>query len=227
MNGISVVIPAYNEEDRLGDTLSKIKLYLDKNHDRYEIIVVDDGSLDCTVDVANDHDAILIKNDSNKGKGYSLRQGLSAARYDLILFSDADLSTPIDELKKLIRYIKKHDIVIGSRNMSGSDIQIRQPFIRSTLGKIFPFFVNLIVIDRIKDTQCGFKLLKKNVVDRLIPHMKTDGFTFDVELLYLAKKEGFKIKEVPVRWLNDKKSKVSVIADPVKMFMSLFRIRFS
>jgi dolichyl-phosphate beta-glucosyltransferase len=144
----------------------------------------------------------------------------------LVLISDADLSTPIDEIEKLLPLISKEcDIAIGSRGLPSSDIQVRQPWYREGMGKIFNTFVRLFVIGGIQDTQCGFKLFKGDVARRLFTASIITGFSFDVEILFLARKKGYTIKEIPVRWLNSPNSRVRLMRDPVFMLFDLIRIR--
>jgi len=225
---ISIIIPAYNEERRIVDTLNKIKAFLDGKD--YEIVVVNDGSKDRTVEVVEElHDdhIRIINNPGNKGKGYAVRNGMLHAKGDLLLFSDADLSTPIEELEKLLPFVKEgYGIVIGSRAMKESDIKVHQPFYRELMGKFFNKIVGLVAVKGIKDTQCGFKLFTREAADKIFKLQKLDGFSFDVELLYLAKKLGFKIKEVPIVWINDEDTRVSTIKDSAKMFFDLFKIRW-
>lgn len=224
---ISIVIPAYNEENRLGRTLEKIHSYCRKKRSDYEVIVVDDGSKDRTVKIAQKFkNTKVLKNKGNKGKGYSVRHGVMNASKDLILFSDADLSTPIEMLDRLLPYADKYDIVIGSRKAKGSDIKVKQPFYRSFAGKLFPLIVNLFLVRDIKDTQCGFKLFKNKVAKKLFSMQRITRFSFDAEILYIAKKKKYSIKEVPVIWENDPNSKVNIIKDSFRMFKDLLRIRF-
>lgn len=224
---ISVVIPAYNEEKRIEPALKKIIKYIKKKFRRYEIIVVDDCSTDNTSKIASKYKEIrVLKNKSNQGKGYSVKRGVLASKYPLILFSDSDLAAPIEELQKLIQY-KEYDVVFGSRNLKESDVQTKQPLYRQIMGKMFPLLVNLIVLRNTKDTQCGFKLFKKKAAEKIFPLQTINGFAFDVEILYIAKKLGFKIKEVPVVWIDQEGSKVNPVKDGIKMLKSLLQIRIN
>lgn len=229
---LSIIVPAYNEEGRIGATLEKITEFLKTKDYIFEVLVVDDGSSDRTAEIALKselHSAgrlRLIKNESNKGKGYSVKKGIISSLGDYILFSDADLSTPIEEVDKLYGFIgKDYDIVIGSRALAGSDVRVRQPWYRETMGKTFNFLVKLILMKGINDTQCGFKLFKSSVAKEIVSRMKTDGFSFDVEMLYLAMRNNCKIKEVPVTWLNSPKSKVNPVIDSTRMLFDLIRIK--
>jgi dolichyl-phosphate beta-glucosyltransferase len=226
---LSLIIPVYNEEKRIGKTLIKVFDFFEKNNIEHEIILVDDCSGDNTLEIISKYkDRItVLKNDKNMGKGYSVRKGMLYAKGDLLLFSDADLSTPIEELDKFLKYIDEFDVLIASRNMKESDIKIKQPFFRSALGKIFPFFVNLLLVKGIKDTQCGFKLFKKECAKKIFSKQRIDRWSFDVEILFIANKYGYKIKEIPVIWENDILSKVNSIFDPPKMLFELLRIKFN
>jgi len=227
---ISIVIPAYNEEKRIGLSLIQITKYMDENKYNYEIIIVDDNSTDNTLKIIKNFksDKIkIIKNIVNRGKGYSVKKGILNSKHPFVLFSDADLATPIEELKKFMELIAKYDIVIASRNLKGSYIKVKQPFYRKFLGKSFPLLVNLIVLNKFEDTQCGFKLFKTNVAKKIVSLQTFDGFSFDVEILFIALKLGFKIKEEPVTWINKDGSKVKLIGDTFKMFFDLFKIRFN
>ena len=228
---LSVIIPAYNEEKRLLSTLSKICAYLSTKDFPYEIIVVDDGSTDTTLQMvknfasSNRHIVILI-NEQNSGKGYSVRKGMLSARGEYAFFTDADLSTPIEEIEKCLPYlINGYDVVIGSRSMPGSDILVHQPWYREKMGKIFNFMVNMVLLKGIIDTQCGFKGFKREAVKTVFNRCKIDGFSFDVEALYLSRKYNFKIKEIPIRWENSPLSKVSPIKHSLQMFKDLIGIK--
>ncbi|PIU68690.1 MAG: glycosyl transferase [Armatimonadetes bacterium CG07_land_8_20_14_0_80_40_9] len=228
---LSIVIPAYNEEKRIGDSLRKIKEYLNKESYSYEIIVVDDGSKDETVKKVEDitkewEDIYVLKNEKNQGKGYSVRRGILSAKGEYILFSDADLSTPIEEVERLINFLKEgYDLAIGSRALKDSKIRIHQPYYRELMGRFFNFFVQVLLFKGIKDTQCGFKVFRREVAKELFSQQKIDGFSFDVEILYLAHKFNYKIKEVPVVWLNSKVSRVNPLKHSLQMFKELLRIR--
>ena len=240
---ISVVIPAYNEEARIGESLTRIKEYLDNNltkSDKYEIIVVDDGSTDKTVDVVNRlskpknkskadiHNIRILRNEINSGKGFSVKKGIENSKYDLVLFTDADLATPIKELGKMIKEIENgYDIAIASRNLPGSDIAVIQPRYRQIMGKTFPLIAHALLIPNIKDSQCGFKLFKTEAAKQIVKLQRINGYSFDVELLYIAQKLGFRIKEVPVKWIDKKGSKVDPLRDGFKMFIDLLKIRFN
>ncbi len=229
---ISIVIAAYNEEQRIGKSLLKIKSYLDGQNLDYEIIVVDDGSTDNTKQVVTDckpeiGNLKIISYQINKGKGFALRQGVIASKGRKVLLSDADLSTPIEELDKLLPLIsnKEHDIIIGSRALKASTIIVSQPWWRQGMGKIFNRFVKLLVLDGISDTQCGFKLFSGDVARSLFKDACIDRFAFDVEILALAKKRGYIVLEEPVKWINSPDSKVHPVFDSLKMLLDLIKIR--
>jgi dolichyl-phosphate beta-glucosyltransferase len=227
---ISVVIPAYNEEKRIGKTLRRVISYLNKRKDDYEIIVVDDCSKDRTVEVVKflkNKRLRVLKNRCNLGKGGSVKHGMLSAKKKYVLFSDADLSTPIEEIEKFEKLKDKYDILIGSRALKESDIKIKQPFYRILMGKTFNLIVNILVVWGVKDTQCGFKWFRKDVVKKIFPKQTFNGFSFDVELLFIAKKYGYSIKEIPVTWLNSPDSKVSAVKDSIKMFLDLVKIRIN
>lgn len=232
IKSISVVIPAFNEEDRIGATIQKIYDYLKEKSETFEIIVVDDGSSDNTVDVVrNASERIknikVLSNGSNKGKGFSVRNGILNSTCSLVLISDADLSTPIEEIEKFFPWIDSgYDIVIGSRGLEESEILKKQPWYRQSMGKTFNEMVKILVLNDFDDTQCGFKIFKSDAAKRVFSLSKIDGFAFDVEILFIAKKMGFRTKEVPVRWINSPQSRVKIMRDPLKMFLDLFRIRF-
>lgn len=227
---ISVVIPAYNEEKRIEPTLKKVINYLENNFDKYEIIVVDDCSTDNTNKIVSKYkknNIKILRNKKNKGKGYSVKRGIQNAKYPLVLFSDSDLATPIEELGEFMNHIKEYDIIIASRNMKESYIKVKQPLYRQFMGKTFPLLVNLIALRGFKDTQCGFKLFKTDIAKKIVSLQTLKGFSFDVEILFIAKKLGYKIKEVPVVWIDKEDSKVSPIKDSIKMLVDLFKIRYN
>ena len=229
---ISVVIPAYNEERRLGATLDRILDYVNQERHDAEIVVVDDGSRDRTAAVAEgyaDRGVQLLRNPGNRGKGYSVRHGMLEASRDLVLFSDADLSTPIEELAKLAEPVLagRADGAIGSRAVAGSCVEVSQPIYRVAMGKVFNGFVRLIALGGIADTQCGFKLFRRETAHAIFRRQTFERFSFDVEILFIARKLGYRIAEVPVRWLNSPDTKVSAIKDSMQMFSDLFKIRWN
>ena len=237
---LSIIIPAYNEEKRIKNSLTKLINFIESNNKlNFEIIIIDDGSrdntnsiikdffLNCHSNCLNYFNFVLIENLINRGKGYSVRRGLEKASGNYILFTDADLSTPLEESLKMIDILKNgYDIVIGSRALKKSLIVKRQNIIREYMGKFFNFIVRKITKLNFFDTQCGFKMFTKKAVKLLLPYLKIDDFSFDVEILYVANKLNLKIKELPVIWANSPNSKVNIIKDPIKMFLSLFKIRF-
>jgi len=230
LTSISLVIPAYNEAKRLPDYLPDVADYLNNRFDDYEVIVVDDGSSDDTVTVARSYSSIfksltVLKNPGNKGKGFSVRRGVEAAKFDYVLMSDADFSTPVNDFERLEQFAGADRLVIGSRAIKGADITRHQPFYREYMGKIFNLIVQALVVPGIKDTQCGFKLMGPLVKERVIPLMKVDGFAFDVEMILLAKKSGLDVREVGVSWRNDERTSVNPVMDSLKMLTEIIRIR--
>ncbi|MGE5479019.1 MAG: dolichyl-phosphate beta-glucosyltransferase [Chloroflexota bacterium] len=225
---LSIVIPAYNEEKRLGKTLAKVTEFASAQSYSTEIIVVDDGSSDGTLSVAAEYgDSVrALPLGRNCGKGAAVRAGMLAAVGEVRLFSDADLSTPIFEARKMLECIAAgSDICIGSRALQSEMIKVRQPFYREFMGKTFNKIVQMLVIKGIKDTQCGFKMMTARAAEEVFSRAKIDGFGFDVEALFLAQKLGFKVKELPVEWYNDDASKVNPIVDSAKMFGEILRVR--
>jgi dolichyl-phosphate beta-glucosyltransferase len=227
---LSVVIPAFNEEDRIASTLETIAVFMDALRDDYEILVVDDGSRDATVRVVEGaaerwRQIQLLRLPENRGKGAAVRAGVLASRGDEVLFSDADLSTPIGELAKLRAALAQgHDIAIGSRALAESDVQVRQHPLREAMGRTFNRFVKLLVMDGIRDTQCGFKLFRGDVARELFAASQVDGFAFDVEILLLARPR-YKVAEVPVVWRHVEQSKVSPGRDAARMLWDLFKLK--
>lgn len=225
---LSIVIPAYNEADRIETSLQKAVDYLGQKDYEYEIIVADDGSTDDTVAIANNFDnkvkAYALP--KNTGKGAAVRLGMLKATGEIRIFTDADFSTPIYEIEKIIYSLKNNfDIVIGSRALDYDMVKEHQPFYREFMGKTFNKFVQLMVIKGIKDTQCGFKGFSAAAAEDIFSKTKIDGFSFDVEVLYLAKKAGYRIDEVPVEWYNDDRSKVNPITDSISMLLEIMKIK--
>lgn len=224
---LSIVIPAYNEESRIGKTLETIRNFMGENSISHEIIVVDDGSKDNTEQVVADYNNVtFLKMPLNMGKGAAVRQGMIKAIGEIVLFSDADLSTPIHEVKKLIKSIESgFDVAIGSRAVDYSSIKVRQPFYREFMGRTFNKLVQLFAIKGIKDTQCGFKAFTKESAHKVFNLAKINGFGFDVEILYLTQKLGYKIDEVSVEWYNDERSTVNPIKDSIRMFKDIISVK--
>ena len=228
---LSIVIPAFNEAERLGASLEKIIQFLKARGEPSEIIVVDDGSTDGTGKVARSldyPDLEVLENRTNRGKGFSVRKGCLEARGQWVLFTDADLSTPIEELETLIRARGEGtDVVIGSRAIDRSKILVHQSRRRELGGIVFNRFVRIMLRLPIADTQCGFKLFHKDRCAPIFELQKIHGFGFDPEILYLARKRGLVIQEVPVVWRNDPASKVRFVQDALTMFVNLVQIRWN
>jgi len=226
------VIPAYNEETRLPDTIRRVEDYLSEQDYTWELLVIDDGSKDRTVAVAEETmtspNSRVQRNPRNMGKGATVRNGMLAARGDYRLFSDADLSTPIEEVEKLLRAVreKRCEVAIGSRALKESQLEKRQPLYRELMGRTFNLIVQVVALGGIKDTQCGFKLFSREAAEYVFHEQQLEGFSFDVEILVLARSRGYRIAEVPVRWIDSPASRVSPIKDAVKMFSDVFKIRW-
>lgn len=222
---LSVVIPAYNEGQRLPPTLERIQRHLASRPGGHEIIVVDDGSTDATAEVATRAGAIVLRNEGNRGKGYSVRRGMLHAQGDRRLMTDADLSTPIEELERLMACLDEgHDVVIASRAMAGSRIEIHQPWYRENLGRAFNVLVRILVLPGLHDTQCGFKLFTAAAARDAFSASRLNGFSFDVEALVAARRRGYRIAEIPVTWRNDEASRVGMVRGGMA-FLDLVRIR--
>ncbi|HET8645128.1 MAG TPA: dolichyl-phosphate beta-glucosyltransferase [Vicinamibacteria bacterium] len=209
---LSVVIPAYNEAERLPRTLERVRAFLDARGGAYEILVVDDGSADDTVArarAAGGEHLTVLGNGVNRGKGYSVRRGMLAARGARRLMTDADLSTPIEELEALwARMDEGFDVVIASRALALSRIEIHQGAFRENMGRVFNGLVRLLVLPGLRDTQCGFKLFTAAAAGAAFAQARLDGFAFDVEALFIARRLGFRVAELPVVWRNDAASRV-------------------
>jgi glycosyltransferase involved in cell wall biosynthesis len=225
---LSVVIPAYNEAQRLPPTLERVRAYLDGRGRPYEILVVDDGSSDDTVAralAAGGEQVKVLRNGANRGKGYSVRQGMLAARGARRLMTDADLSTPIEELERLdARMDEGFDVVIASRALPLSRIEVHQGAFRENMGRAFNLLVRLLVLPGLRDTQCGFKLFSAAAAQAAFSPARLDGFAFDVEALFIARRRGFRVAELPVTWRNDAATRVGWWKGFVA-FADLVRIR--
>lgn len=225
----SIIIPAYNEENAIRKAALAVLDYFKKLGGEFEILIVDDGSADKTAVIVedlgkNNPEIRLLKNGANSGKGYSVRRGALAAAGDYILFLDADLSTPVEEFTKLQKYINGYDIIIGSRAIFGAEVIKAQPWLKVLCGRVGSFCIRLILGLDIKDTQCGFKLFSRRS-RKIFSLQKINRWGFDAELLFLARKNGLGIKEVPIRWINDETSSVKPI-DYVKSFFDILKIRW-
>lgn len=222
---LSVVIPAFNEAQRLPPTLDRIQRHLAGRPGGSEILVVDDGSADATAEVAARAGAAVLRNEGNRGKGYSVRRGMLHARGARRLMTDADLSTPIEELERLMACMDEgYDVVIASRAMAGSRVEVRQPWYRENLGRAFNLVVRALVLPGLQDTQCGFKLFTAAAARDAFAASRLDGFSFDVEALVAARRRGYRIAELPVTWRNDEATRVGMVRGGLA-FLDLLRIR--
>ncbi len=232
MPQLSVVIPAFNEEARIGPTLAAVTDWLDTKREDYELLVVDDGSRDATPEIVNAANALnprvkLVQLPHNRGKGAAVKAGVLASTGGEVLFSDADLATPIEELDKLRARLREgFDVAIGSRAVPGADIRTRQHPLREAMGRTFNVLVRALVLGGIRDTQCGFKLFKGDVGRALFRDARVDGFAFDVEILLLARGR-YRVAEVPVVWRHVAESKVSPGLDAARMFIDIVRLKLS
>ncbi|PIQ95628.1 MAG: glycosyl transferase [Nitrospinae bacterium CG11_big_fil_rev_8_21_14_0_20_56_8] len=229
---LSVVIPAYNEEHRLQRTLPLLKDYLNRQDYSWEVVVVDDGSVDRTGEISgrffNPGQVRVVRNERNRGKGFSVRRGVLEARGKFVLISDADFSSPIEEIEKLFLPLREGwDIAIGSRSLPNSNVVVHQAWYREGMGRCFNRMVQMLVLDGFIDTQCGFKCFFREKAAPIFSVMRVDGFSFDVEFLYLAKKRGLQVREVPVEWRHVEASRVRIWVDPINMFLDLLRIRWN
>ncbi len=226
-----MVVPAFNEEARLPRTLARLVEYYDAQSYPYDVIVVSDGSKDGTVKVVQDFSqvhptVVLLEYAPNHGKGYAVRTGILAAKGNLILFCDADLATPQEETEKLLPHIQSGaDIAIGSRPLRESKLEVRQPLYREFAGRSFNRAVQLLAVKGIDDTQCGFKLFKRDVAQDIFSRTKVDGYGFDFESLMIARDLGYRIDEVPIRWAHQEGSKVNLLRDGIRMLSELVKLR--
>ncbi len=225
---LSLVIPAYNEAQRIGPTLELVRGYLARQDYAYEIIVVDDGSRDGTAGVVGSFDGVkLVCLERNRGKGAAVQRGmLKEASGAYRFYYDADASTPIEELDACWpRFAAGADIVIGSRALAASRIERRQAWYREHMGRVFNLFLRGLGLTRFRDTQCGFKGYTARAAEACFSRQTLDGFSFDAELLYIAAMHGLRVDEVPIRWLNSPKSRVNPLTDSTRMFLDLLRVR--
>jgi dolichyl-phosphate beta-glucosyltransferase len=236
---LSLIIPAYNESDRIGPSVEKAYSYLGNTDFDSEIIIVDDGSSDNTIQAVKEVFARkpetltrvatrLILLGKNSGKGAAVRRGMLEARGSVRIFTDADFSTPVQEVAKIIPLIAsgEYDVVIGSRAAERRTlVKKHQPWYREAMGRFYNILVQLFVFRGIRDTQCGFKGFSGDAATLLFSKLRVQGFSFDVEILYLARRYGYRIREIAVEWYNDERSTVGALTDSAKMFWELLRIR--
>jgi dolichyl-phosphate beta-glucosyltransferase len=234
LQSISVIVPAYNEEKRLPSTLARVIEYLDgKNFSFTEILVVDDGSGDGTVPAISEfavrHTSVrLLRNPGNRGKGYSVRHGMLEAKGEWALFTDADLSSPIEEMEKLIEAARRKSaqVAIGSRALDRSLVGVHQPWLREYAGRFFNLVMRAVTGLDFHDTQCGFKLFQTEAARRIFSLQRLERFGFDAEILFIAERLGYRAVEVPVRWNDVAGSKVGTLQG-LNGFVDLLRIRFN
>ena len=226
---LSIVIPAYDEARRLGPSLRRVLDYVARREAAAEVLVVDDGSRDTTADVARGFAAEgvrLLAHGGNRGKGAAVRTGIAASRGRRVLITDADLSTPIEDLELLEPHLAEAEVILGSRGLAASRISERQPFYREWMGKTFNLLVRSAGVRGIRDTQCGFKLLDGEAARRLAAELTVERFAYDVELVFLARRHGYRVTEVGVHWADSPASRVHPVYDSLSMLRDLARIRW-
>lgn len=224
---LSFIIPAYNEETRIAHSLPKAVSYFAEQPYTTELIVVDDGSRDRTVEVARSFEGVtVLQQPQNRGKGAAVRRGMLESTGSFRIFSDADFSTPVHETAKVLQRLQQGaDVCIGSRALDETYIKVHQPWYRERMGKLFNFFVQALLFKGITDTQCGFKGLTARAAETIFRRIKIDGFGFDVEMLYLARTLNLNIDQVPVEWYNDDRTTVNPLTDASRMFFELLSIK--
>lgn len=237
-HSITIVIPAFNEAKRITSTLSNIDKYITERFEgnNCKVIVVDDGSTDETKEVVVNWINSCCKNKGsfiihayfpNVGKGYAIKEGFLRSYAELVIYSDADGASPIQELDRLIPFIEEgFDVVCGSRILKGTGVRVKMGFKRRIVGLIFHLILRFLGLANLMDTQCGFKLFKKDVADKIVHYQKCFNYSFDVEYLFLSKLLGYRVKEVAVNWEHIHGSRVSILRDSVKMLLEVLKIRF-
>jgi dolichyl-phosphate beta-glucosyltransferase len=229
----SIIIPAYNESARITTSLDKLLAHIAQERWSAEVLVVNDGSRDNTADIVRRYAGLnpnvrLVENPGNRGKGYSVRHGMLSATGDVFLFTDADLSAPIREASKLFAAIASGaEVAIASRWLQRELQTEKQPLYRRVFGRMFNFLLRVVLGLGYKDTQCGFKAFTRNAAMEIFPRQQIEGWGFDPELLFLAKKFNLRVQEVPVEWAHDAGSKINPLVDGLKMFMEILRIRWT
>ena len=229
---LSVIVPSFNEEARLPHSLDLIAAYVNAANRSTEVLVVDDGSNDRTAEVAASFteriaNLRVLKNGENRGKGYSVRHGMQEARGEYVLFTDADLSAPIEEADKLLSALQQFDIAIGSRALNRDLIDVHESHFREFAGIIFNRIVRIVLWLPFVDTQCGFKAFRRERCRIIFEQQRIERFGFDPELLYLARHHGLKATEIPVRWSHSPATKINMMRDSIQMFVDVFTIRWN
>jgi dolichyl-phosphate beta-glucosyltransferase len=228
---LSIIVPAYNEEDRLPQSLNKILQFIQEQDYISEIILVENGSHDRTLEIARAFSAhfsmIKVFHESQKGKGLAVKTGMLQAGGDYRFICDVDLSMPVEDINRFLPpAVSDADVAIASREAPGAQ-RFDEPEYRHLIGRVFNTLVKLIALPGLQDTQCGFKCFKGDVAERLFPHLTITGWTFDVELLFMARKLGYRIREIPIHWYYHPHSKVHVLRDSLRMSLDLLRIRWN
>ena len=228
---VSVVIPAYNEAERLRPGLEQILRHAAETGLDLEVVLADDGSTDGTAGVARRALAgrvplQVVRLEPNQGKASAVTRGVLAARGRYVGFADADMSTPFVEIDRFLQALEAGaDVAIGSRSMPGADVQVKQPAHRALAGKLFGLYTRLLLLPGIYDSQCGFKFFRREVARDLFPRLRLTGWAFDAELLYLAQRLGYRVAQLPVCWINDPHSKVRMLRAGLRMALDVLRIR--
>lgn len=230
---LSVVIPMYNEAARITKSLHRLAAYFSDKTYSYEVVLVDDGSSDDSIAVARRElgevpSLRVVGSDRNYGKGHAVRMGMLRAKGDYVLFTDADLSTPIEELDKFWpRFEQGFDVVIGSRKMKGAEIIRHQPWWRENMGKVFTWLTNRLVTRNLSDLTCGFKSFRRAAAQDIFSHQTLHDWSFDAEIMFIAQRRGHRIKEVAVRWHDERGTKVRIVRDTLRSIRGLIKIRLN
>jgi dolichyl-phosphate beta-glucosyltransferase len=231
---LSIVIPVYNEEKRIGPALQKLLAYLSRQPYHREIVLVDDGSVDRGIELASNllqeagETCRVINYGVNRGKGYALMRGMTESYGEYVLFTDADLSTPIEELDRMWQWFEQgYDIVQGSRKMPGARVEVHQPWLRENMGKVFTALSNLLAGVNVSDVTCGFKCYRGAVARHLYGLQRIYNWSFDAEIIHIARRQGFRLKEVPVSWHDERGTKVHLLRDTVRSLQGLLQIRLN
>lgn len=230
---LSIVVPAYNEEKKINSTFSRLERFFSQKDYIVEYVFVEDGSSDATLEILKNMEKAkpgivkILVNEKNMGKGYSIKRGMLASSGDYVLFMDVDMATPLQTFTEFEKYLGDYDIVMGSRWCLEANIRIPQPFIRKCMGHVFYALVKTLYLKNVTDTNCGFKCYRKNVANDIFSRQMLRGWGFDVEILYIAQKRGYRIKEVPVVWAHGRGSKVNLLKVPFLTLAELIRIKIN